>query len=120
MYNVLYVYFSLLHYITIIICKIFVPYKCMAIKTYRSELQALLSTWDHPTVQIIIIFLVFLHTVHTTVIFCWLPSHMGISGNDVSNCFISYTDTYQYISQNQNTLHKTVNGDRVQHQENHN
>ena len=56
-------------------------------------------------------FLVFLHTVHKTVIFCWLPSH-GISGNeladsaakaalqkDVSNCLISYTDTYQYISQ---------------------
>ena len=54
----------------------------------------------------------FLHTVHKTVIFCWLPSHMGISGNeradsaakaalqkDVSNCLISYTDTYQYISQ---------------------
>ena len=57
-------------------------------------------------------FLVFLHTVHKTVIFCWLPSHMGISGNeradsaakaalqkDVFNCLISYTDTYQYISQ---------------------
>ena len=57
-------------------------------------------------------FLVFLHTVHETVIFCWLPSHMGISGNeradsaakaalqkDVSKCLISYTDTYQYISQ---------------------
>ena len=57
-------------------------------------------------------FLVFLHTVHKTVIFCWLPSHMGISGNeradsaakaalqkDVSNCLISYTVTYQYISQ---------------------
>ena len=27
-------------------------------------------------------FLVFLHTVHKTVIFCWLPSHMGISGNE--------------------------------------
>ena len=25
--------------------------------------------------------LVFLHTIHKTVIFCWLPSHMGISGN---------------------------------------
>ena len=55
-------------------------------------------------------FLVFLHTVHTTVIFCWLPSHMGISGNEhtnseakaalqkvVSDCLISYTDAYQYI-----------------------
>ena len=54
----------------------------------------------------------FLHTVHTTVIFCWLPSHMGISANecadsaakaalqkDVSDCLISYTDAYQYIRQ---------------------
>ena len=57
-------------------------------------------------------FLVFLHTVYKTVILCWLPSHMGISGNeradsagkaalqkDVSNCLISYIDAYQYISQ---------------------
>ena len=78
----------------------------------KSALQALLSKWDHPTVQTIMRFLVFLHTVHKTVIFCWLPSHMGISGNkradsaakaalqkDVSNCLISYTATYQYISQ---------------------
>ena len=78
----------------------------------ESALQALLSKWDHPTVQTIMRFLVFLHTVHKTVIFCWLPSHIGISGNeradsaakaalqkDVSNCLISYTATYQYISQ---------------------
>ena len=78
----------------------------------KSVLQALLSKWDHHTVQIIMRFLVFLHTVHKTVIFCWLPSHMGISGNeradsaakaalqkDVSNCLISYTDAYHYISQ---------------------
>ena len=74
----------------------------------KSALHALLSKWDHRTVQTIMRFLIFLHTV----IFCWLPSHMGISGNeradsaakaalqkDVSNCLISYTDTYQYISQ---------------------
>ena len=78
----------------------------------KSALQALLSKWDHPTVQIIMRFLVFLHTVHKTVIFCWLPSHMAISVNkradsaakaalqkDVSDCLISYTDAYQYISQ---------------------
>ena len=72
----------------------------------KSVLHALLSKWDHPTVQTIMRFLVFLHTVNKTVIFCWLPSHMGISGNeradsaakaalqkDVSNCLISYTDT---------------------------
>ena len=78
----------------------------------KSALQALLTKWDHSTVQTVMRFLVFLHTVHKTVIFCWLPSHMGISGNeradsaakaalqkDVSNCLISYTDTCQYISQ---------------------
>ena len=78
----------------------------------KSALQAPLSKWDHPTVQIIMRSLVFLHTVHKTVIFCWLPSHMGISGNeradsvakaslrkDVSDCLISDTDAYQYISQ---------------------
>ena len=78
----------------------------------KSALQALLSKWDHPTVQTIMRFLVFLHTVHKTVIFCWLPSDMGISGNEradsaakvalqkvVSECLISYTDVYQYISQ---------------------
>ena len=78
----------------------------------KSALQALLSKWDHPTVQIIMRFLVFLHNVHKTVIFCWLPSHMGISGNeradsaakaalqkDVSDCLISYTDADQYRSQ---------------------
>ena len=69
-----------------------------------------MSKRDHPTVQTIMRFLVFLHTVHKTV--NWLTSHMGISGNeradsaakaalqkDVSNCLISYTDTYQYIGQ---------------------
>ena len=78
----------------------------------KSVLQALLSKWDHPTVQTIMRFLVFLHTLYKTVIFCCLPSHMGISGKkradsaakaalqkDVSNCLILYTDTYQYISQ---------------------
>ena len=78
----------------------------------KSALQALLSKWDHPTVQTIMRFLVFLHTVHKTVTFCWLPSHMGISGNeradsaakaalqkDVSTCLILYSDTYKYISQ---------------------
>ena len=37
----------------------------------QSALQALLSKWDHPTVQTIMRFLVFLHTVHKTFIFCW-------------------------------------------------
>ena len=56
-------------------------------------------------------FLVFIHTVHKTVILCWLLSHMGISGNEMADsvakaalqkdvsesCLISYT--YQYIGQ---------------------
>ena len=48
----------------------------------KSALQVLLSKWDHPTVQSIMRFLVFLHTIHKIVIFCWLPSHMGIYGNE--------------------------------------
>ena len=73
----------------------------------KSALQALLSMWDHPTVQTIMRFFSFLAYCTKTVIFCWIPSHMGISGNeradsaakaalqkDVSNCLISYTDTY--------------------------
>ena len=78
----------------------------------KSALQALLSKWDYLIVQTIMIFLVFIHTIHKTVISCWLPSRMRISGNeradsaeiavlqkDVSECLISYTDAYQYISQ---------------------
>ena len=82
--------------------------KFVVFRYSKSALQALLSKWDHPTVMR---FLVFLHTIHKTVIFCWLPSHMGIFGNQradsaakaalqkvVSECLISYTDAYQYIS----------------------
>ena len=29
----------------------------------------------------------FLHTVHKKVIFCWLPSHMGIAGNERADNF---------------------------------
>ena len=75
----------------------------------KSALQALLSKWDHPSDQTIMRFLVFFHTIHKTVIFCWLPSHMGNERadsvakaalqKDVSDCLISYTDAYQYISQ---------------------
>ena len=70
-----------------------------------------MSKWDHPNVQTNMGFLVLFHNVHKKVIFCWLPSHMGIDGNertdyaakaalgkDVSECLISYTDAYQYIA----------------------
>ena len=39
----------------------------------KSVLQALLFKWDHPTVQVVMRFLVFLHTVHNTVIFVDYP-----------------------------------------------
>ena len=47
----------------------------------QSGLHALLSKWDHPTVLSIMRLLVFLHTIHNNVIFCWLPSHIRITGN---------------------------------------
>ena len=63
----------------------------------------------------------FLHTVYTNVIFCWLPSHMKISGTErsdsvtkavlqkyVSECLISYTDAYQYISQHVRDLWQSL------------
>ncbi len=78
----------------------------------KSVLQAITSKWDHPTVQIIMKFLVFIHSIHKTVIFCWIPSHVGIIGNekadaaakaalvkDITDCLISYTDSRQYIGQ---------------------
>ena len=70
-------------------------------------------------------FLVFLHT---SIIFCWLPSHRGISGNEranseakaaltnyVSECLISYTDAYQYLSQYVRDLWQCEWGTAVKH-----
>ena len=78
----------------------------------KSALQALLSKWDHPSVLCILKFLIDLHTTHKTVVFCWLPSHMGITGNEkadaaakaalekeVSECLLPYSDSRQYIGQ---------------------
>ena len=48
----------------------------------KSALHALLSKWDHPTVQTIMRLFVFLHTVHKNIIFCLLPGHMGITGSE--------------------------------------
>ena len=76
----------------------------------KSALQALLSKWDHPTVQTIMRFLVFLHTVHETVIFLLVTQSYvnfwkeradsaakAALQKDVSDCLISYTDAYQYV-----------------------
>ena len=43
----------------------------------KSALQALLSKWHHPTVQTIMRFLVFLHTVYKTVIFLLVTQSYG-------------------------------------------
>ena len=71
-----------------------------------------MSKGGHPTVKTIMKLFVFLHTVHKNVMFCWLSSHMSMTGNegadyaakaalhkDVSEYLISYTDAYQYIGQ---------------------
>ena len=86
----------------------------------KASIFELLSKWNSPTVQTIMRFLVFLHTVHKTVIFCWLPSHMGISGNeradsaakaalqkDASDYLISYNiNTYAICGNANGTRHK--------------
>ena len=79
---------------------------------YKSALQALLSKWDHPSLLFILKFLIDLHAKDKTVVFCWLPSHMGISGNEqadaaakaalekeISECLLPYSDSRQYIGQ---------------------
>ena len=75
----------------------------------KSALQALLSKWVHPSVLFILKFLIDFHAKHKTVVFCWLPSHMGISGNEkadaaalekeISECLLPYSDSRQYIGQ---------------------
>ena len=64
----------------------------------KSALQALLSKWDHPTVQTIMRFIVCIHTVHKTVIFCWLPSHMGITRNERADS-AAKTAIHKYVSE---------------------
>ena len=79
---------------------------------FKSALQALLSKWDHPSVLFILKFLIELHAKRKIVVFCWLPSHMGVSGNEkadaaakaafekeISECLLPYSDSRQYIGQ---------------------
>ena len=45
-------------------------------------LQALFTKWDHPYVVIILEQLLYFYKKGKSVIFCWLPSHIGIHGNE--------------------------------------
>ena len=78
----------------------------------KSVLQAILSKWEHPTIKIVMEHLHFIHSVDKEIVFCWVPSHMGIQGNeradkaakealskDVTECLVSYTDARQYIGE---------------------
>ena len=78
----------------------------------KSVLQAISSNWEHPAIKIL---MEYLHSIHPTdkeVVFFWIPSHLGIQGNeradkaakealskDVTECLVSYTDARQYISE---------------------
>lgn len=83
----------------------------------KSALQALMSKWDHPSISQIMKFLVDIHSINKNIVFCWLPSHTGIPGNekadkvakealqkDISICHISFTDARQYIGNHINNL----------------
>ena len=74
--------------------------------------SSILSKWNHPTVQTIMRFFVFLYNIHKTVkkIGCpvmweFLETNVLILQRKlhykkvVSECLISYTDAYKYISQ---------------------
>ena len=76
----------------------------------KSVLQALSTKWDHPYVVIILEQLLYLHKKGKSVIFCWLPSHIGIRGNEradssakaalgkeISVVKLPYKDVRQYI-----------------------
>ena len=86
----------------------------------KSVLQAILSKWEHPTIKIVMEYLHLIHSVDKEVVFCWIPSHMGIQGNeradkaakealskDVTECLVSYTDARQYISEHVKKLWQT-------------
>ena len=63
-------------------CKINTSNKFAIFCDSKSVLQALSTKWDHPYVVIILEQLLYLHKKGKSVIFCWLPSHIGIRGNE--------------------------------------
>ena len=65
----------------------------------KSALLALLFKWDHPTVQTIMRFIVFIHTVQITGNKRADSPTKAALQQVVSECLISYTNACQYISQ---------------------
>ncbi len=91
-------------------CKASIAKKFAIFCDSKSVLQALSSKWDHPYVSIILRSLLLLHTQEKSVIFCWIPSHVGIDGNErvdaaakaalakeITYMKLPYTDVRQYI-----------------------
>ena len=97
--------------------KVSVAKKFIIFSDSKSVLQALLSKWEHPSVICIMRFLVALHTKHKSVVFCWLPSHMGIIGNEkadvaakdalnkeITEVLLPFSDARQYIGKHVHDL----------------
>ena len=63
-------------------CKINTSKKFAFFCNSKSVLQALSTKWDHPCVVCCLERLLYLHKKGKSVIFCWLPSHIGIRGNE--------------------------------------
>ena len=91
-------------------CKINTSNKFAIFCDSKSVLQALSTKWDHPYVVIILEQLLHLYKKGKSVIFCWLPSHIGIRGNEhadssakaalgkeISFVKLPYKDVRQYI-----------------------
>ena len=45
-------------------------------------MQSLTSKWDHPFVYCILKLLLHIYNDEKSVVFCWIPSHVGIDGNE--------------------------------------